>query len=636
MPEEVDENTPFAPSSSSHEHVAELVHEENIYTFMILYPEMVRCKEGHYWHSKVWQAMGLILLNFLLQASLTKIAGEQILTQNLAFRSTLVESTAPYAELGTVDRAVQAVADAVGRASSGWLRGGESKGCCDGAECAHTGMRCCVRNGTAKAGVNLLSRQNVRGQRPQKRGEKKSPKSNVLCDLDHGTMNCAPPTMHFLERWAELDTNGDGTWTYAEARADANNLGCRVGLYVGEVFHSVARSAEWAGGRMSNVVPEHQDPEPREHRQSISKQEFEYWRSVVALCSAADEARCGQLIEEGIFNKALISHDVGLHLDDLDDALNYCQRMLITGGHCERILPVSYLMFRRRVEEKCGATIITSGPVFTNPGQPTDSMTTVSVDYQNVKQYTTAIGSEFSFFICLILIVWYVTLVGELISVISFADFSVNFPGTDDSGLQLGPISENMRDMRLVSFVRNVGTPRPLKRDDSLEEVKEIPSISWPHRVNCFILVVLRVWMLVYMAVVGTVFVLATYSYADLLMNAVALAFVFELPEFFYTILVPPDIKEQLSHVEPLRYTSSLPGNPCCRLLLSRYLWGLLIIPCICVAIVHWNYNCNTVPVYEALRCACLQEGRQCVAREYLSHAWWDSFWQSQQGLQDG
>lgn len=155
-----------------------------------------------------------------------------------------------------------------------------------------------------------------------------------------------------------------------------------------------------------------------------------------------------------------------------------------------------------------------------------------------------------------------------------------------------------------------------------------IKGITKPHRVTVVIMVIVRFTLIMYMAGVGSIFILTTYSYPDLLMNAVALAFVFELPEFFYSLLVGAREKEQLETVAPLEFTSSLPRtHGAMKLMGSKYFLGLFLFPFLCYALVEWNHNNNIAPVEEALQCVCFQKGPRCTTEKYLTREWWDKYW---------
>lgn len=141
-------------------------------------------------------------------------------------------------------------------------------------------------------------------------------------------------------------------------------------------------------------------------------------------------------------------------------------------------------------------------------------------------------------------------------------------------------------------------------------------------------MVIVRALLLCYMAAAGVAFLITTYVYTDLLMNAVALAFVFELPEFLFAVLVGQAQQQECRNVQPLLHRTSLPDDQGVRgMLKSNNFWGLVLIPLLIFCIVHWNKVVNTGPIMEALDCACFGEGPRCSVGGKLSQHWWDSYW---------
>jgi len=155
-----------------------------------------------------------------------------------------------------------------------------------------------------------------------------------------------------------------------------------------------------------------------------------------------------------------------------------------------------------------------------------------------------------------------------------------------------------------------------------------ITGITKAHRWLCYTMVAVRALLLFYMAIAGVAFLITTYVYTDLLMNAVALAFVFELPEFLFVVLVGKQQQQECKAVVPLEHRTSLPDDQGVRgMLKSNNFWGLVLIPFMIFAIVYWNQVVNNDPILEALDCACLGEGPRCTVSGKFGQEWWDSYW---------
>jgi hypothetical protein len=389
--------------------------------------------------------------------------------------------------------------------------------------------------------------------------------------------------------------------------------------------------------------------------QAIPLRFFHIWQGLVTLCAATDINRCGQLMYSGIFDAALATRDKQ-GFSNLDAAMDYCQKILRPGGLCDNVLPVTFIMYRQQVMEKCGTPHYSHGMDYVSPANDHDVMHLVNVEYEKIGQFDMASGWKFRFFLGLILLVWYVNLLGELEAVILLADFLWNFPveASDPfrtqmflsrmrelSATMLGPEPDHPRRSPARTHTHlpthGRGGSRPLRMDSKASSREflnedgliEIKAISRLHKVTIAIMVLVRFTLIVYMAGVGTIFILTTYSYPDLLMNAVALAFVFELPEFFYSLLVGHQEKEQLESIAPLEFQSSLPKaeGGLLGFIASKYFLGLFLFPVLAWALVEWNHRHNIAPVSEALQCVCFQSGPRCSTRQFMDRTWWNRHW---------
>jgi len=154
-----------------------------------------------------------------------------------------------------------------------------------------------------------------------------------------------------------------------------------------------------------------------------------------------------------------------------------------------------------------------------------------------------------------------------------------------------------------------------------------IRSIHRSHQVVCSALVVLRVWVLLYMWNVGSAFILATHSFADLLLNSLALAFIMDMPEFLFKLLVSDSMKSKLERVAFVHFRTSFPSSKIGRVFLHKHFWGLVIMPAVAIFIVRKNDRHNTIEVLAALRCACQQTGETCLMASKYGKWWWDQHW---------
>jgi len=237
----------------------------------------------------------------------------------------------------------------------------------------------------------------------------------------------------------------------------------------------------------------------------------------------------------------------------------------------------------------------------------------------------------------LILFLWYVNLVAELKDLFRLYDFLRNFP-VDESSPLLPPhirkaISKRIDSMTPHDFTKqkedaekeeDEGSSVGLGGEDS---VHVIESISVGHRMMVLTILTVRFVLLLYMFHVGSTFLLTQHNYDDLLLNAVALAFIFELPEFLYIFLVSDEMKAKLEDAHTIEYVTSLPKQGHGSFLLSKALWGLVIIPLIVFMTVMWHYRATTLPAMQALMCTCYQKGSHCEVSQRFTRGFWDAYW---------
>jgi len=678
----------------------------SIYGFMVIYPEVHRARSGSYCNAQVAIAFGLIMLNITLQVSLTYIAGSTIFDAQRAYKTALTD------EEGDFVKETNRIRDDAYTIQEEYLdlpgvlglgeEGGDGRPCCVGVECAGLAIPCCEhRRGINTAPPDRNATELTQVRKPKPKGKQESgthSRSISLCqvDLNH-KLDCTPPTYVYTDAWKDLDADGDGTWSRTEAQADENNLGCKLGVPSEKVFLSLTNGLR----RYMEDISRQPVPASIEDRVAVPHADFELWAGIATICSAVNHNRCSEMIRMGVFDGALQAGNVGKKgFRNLEDALDYCQKLLVPGGICEKAMPVTYIMYRQEVADKCGKAAFAQGQVYANPYDPTDVIHLVSLRYPEVEKYTMAESLTFQFFLCLILLVWYINLLGELNAIVHMTDFCYNFPGAEGGDpllLRLAALKARDRyDTLRRSFnsrSSNLGegqdgspakdaeaqngspakdvegldgspatdaevaevaepakesprwhspratprsrqspraTPRSIRGSQVGEDKVVLRDISLIHRCMCFIVLFVRAWLLIYMAQVGTVFTLSTYSYPDLLMNAVALAFVFELPEFIYALLVRYEDKMDVESAGELLFESSLPRvgrHGVWGTIFSVYFMGLVVFPIVAILTVHCHTDFHVQPIYEALNCACLQVGDRCVASERLSRRWFNEHW---------
>lgn len=665
-----DEQQPLLPQQEEPS-IARLEHKESVYYFMLFQPPISRKRTGHYWTSEVCLAFSLLVLNITLQVGLTLIAGNHIVNKSHQFQTTLVnldQATTPWEkvidEVG--DHSSQLGSNAY--ASIATPSELDNSQCCNGADCVELGLPCCSRSGArahrpmepmrknlTQADVQKMPGGNnvsfLASWKPSAKAKKNDGSeaesaasiTDSICRKvgKNKTLHCTPGSYAFIDVWDDLDRDGDGLWTLEEARADEANLGCRLGLPVEEVFRSTCRGVQRDNEDTSENPPYnvHLVPLSVSERRAVPKAYFRWWTGLAVICVNHDVSRCGELVSKGMFDGAIAAGHRGTKggIQDLDSALDYCQRLLRPGGLCEKTLPGAYMTYRSRVTEKCGPATYATGARYTNPYDNRDVMSTIAVQYGTVSQYETASSFQFCFFQGLILFLWFVNLVGELKAIIQLADFIYSFE--HDETLPL--LTRGMRKtLRNVS--RSLSRREHIPGDSSDEEERQrkstahidgdgkhvITKISRAHKGMVTGMLLIRIFLLFYMFHVGSMFLLTNHKYDDLLLNAVALAFIFELPEFLYTFLVSDDMKNELEGVRTVDYETALPTTGCATIFFSKSLWGIVIIPVVVIIVVAYNYQVTTMPSLRALMCTCFQSGDTCDVAARFKRQWWSQYWQ--------
>jgi len=598
---------------------------ESIYRFAIVYPELHRIRNGSYYSCDVFVAVLLLFMTAAMQAYIVQVAGSYILQQSLQqFRSGVLTSrneSEAWLQWETLPPFLRWIERIDTR-----LAGDQGGECCHDVSCSAK-FACCV------GGLEAASHQTRRAViKPQR--------LDAMCHKDQDGLDCGPSSFQLIGRWHELDANGDGLWSHDEAVADAANLGCRLQLSQVELLRTVCLGiAEDSVVRreLELTTKRAKVPYEVESMLAVPRDYFELWEGIAVICAVVDPARCGDLVHDGVFDGALGPSATGDW--SLASAVEYCGKLLAPGGLCDKTLPVTYALHRQSFRSQCGAGVYSAGPLTTSPHNQRDSLRAVSVRYVKVSDYELVHSLTFRFFMGIMLVLWFATVSKELESVFTMAYFVVHYPSNGNNPLRIprsklswmvlkGTVADTIRDWRDGNF-----SDSPVSgQGGGCGKHVMITDISHAHRITCWCVLILRTVNLVYMLVVGIVYATCTHSYVDLLMNTVALAFVFELPELFYHWLVPEHVKEVLNNVD-LAPLDKVEGENSKLMRLasalgkSRFFQGLVLIPIIAVAIVQVNDTWQTLPMLEVLQCACAQTGPRCEVGKHLTREWWNAHW---------
>lgn len=452
-----------------------------------------------------------------------------------------------------------------------------------------------------------------------------------LCKTDaNGTYSCMAPSIYFTKRWRELDLDGDGVWTMSEAVAREKELKTNRSHH-----HGASVRASWIAWRptlvFSNIVNglKHRASYLEEEfnrtlylssdlksRRAISKAYFLYWTGDAMMCTKFGKFSCESVVASGLFDAALAKGRMAAAskgISDYDSAAKYCQSMLSEGGGCEQSLPASFKENTLARTDMCGAVALRGGKAVANPKDSSDVIAVMEPSYKEIDLQKQAYHSVFLFFKMLVMFIFYSSVVEEIGDLIKSGEFLIVFPGVKSASDPGGIL---------------------LDEEDRTEEEKKyrITGVSRKHRAAMVVLYLFRVAILTILCKFGSWFLLAESRYIELVMNALALGFITGIDEMVYTTFMVPVMENEdedgFETVEQIEYISVIPEpSTMIGYFFSKECWALILIPCLSVFVVLYNASTVRGPLIEALTCTCLQQGPNCAESMVHQEAWWNHYW---------
>eukprot|EP00927_Polykrikos_kofoidii_P054068 TRINITY_DN48553_c0_g1_i1.p1 TRINITY_DN48553_c0_g1~~TRINITY_DN48553_c0_g1_i1.p1 ORF type:complete len:647 (+),score=68.72 TRINITY_DN48553_c0_g1_i1:59-1999(+) len=438
------------------------------------------------------------------------------------------------------------------------------------------------------------------GSSAKKAGERdsESPQeylASPICEFKENRFLCAPPSTSIIEHWDDLDSNHDGVWSADEAKKDVHKLRCNLNVrpsliykVVWEFFHAQHTT------HILNVAPPVSDD-------GIPKPYFDIWSGLVGLCIHSDKGMCGTILQSGLFDEAL---KPGGHprINDLDSAMQFCVDVLTSGGLCDHALPQTYQLYKARHAQQCGEASYIGGPIYQNPHNADDEMYIAKATYSQVTTVAAATEPTFLLFQCCVILIWMVSTCPEIYDLIVLTQFLLKFPscdGVNDTGLI---VSKEEQDIQILAIVT-------------------------PHRVIIAVSVFIRLFLVLYILHIGMIFLLSDTDYLNMLLNAVALVFVFEIDELLYNALGRETTQIDIDNTRPIEFECITEKYPKMARLLDKDFWGVVILPIVVVMFVAWQAVFISIPMKDALQCACLQTGDHCKEAETFNKAWYNNYW---------
>jgi len=421
----------------------------------------------------------------------------------------------------------------------------------------------------------------------------------TFCQMKNATYTCLPPSVKFAAQWEKLDTNGDGIWSREVAEKDEAKFEKKFRAKPFLVFRAITVG-----------LVDRQAVDPKlwvapmvEKMEGIPKAYFDYWMGDAALCSYADPNICPTLLARGYFNEAMNPKNGGKDIADIDGALDYCNFMLKVGGGCDQSLPMIYKLYRAKRHEQCGDGILYPGGLYKNPHHEVDKVYVIANAYSSLKKQNKANSLIYQSFLFLVLLLWLLALVGELREMVKLGEFTAVFPAAEGhEGLTV-------------------------EKNEDGDETFTITGISTEHRIVIGFMVLLRVGVVLFLGVVGCIFLVLETGYMDLLMNAVALAFVLDVDEILFGAIARQSTYGELEALADLEFETVLPTTGCCGWMLEKDFWAIIMFPIIAYLLIITHSLFTTLPIIDALNCGCYQSGDQCHDAQYYNAEWWSLYW---------
>lgn len=575
---------PLGHSGSHHHFHIDL--NPTIYTTLLYAPAIARIRTGKEWSKAVRMSLALVCLNMVLQLGLLRVMDVY----------------------GHRDEQVVA----------GMIE--------------HEQPRSDVFEKTYAAGLSSQEREVLeQGQ------------TDPLCSVDsHGTYSCMPSSVHFAAEWHMLDLDGDGVWSMSEAMAveqpkhtakKSKTPGVdQVKLSATEseslvktrmvFFNSIVNGLKHRSAFLETLNGTLYLAQDLKAKLAIPKAYFEYWMGDAMLCSRFDSSTCDHVVASGLFDAAITKGRLAAAqkgIFDYDSALKYCQVMLEPAGGCDHALPASYREARLQRSSTCGAVSLHGDGFVTNPHDPTEVLPVMEPSFANVSRQQRAAHSTFLFFKVLIMYLFYASVVDEVRDLIKTSEFLIRFDSIRDADDRGG-----------IDFEKPTDGEAQVQRGADGERY-QIHRISRKHRAGMTAVVVARFLILFLLMRFGSWFLLNESRYIELVMNALALAFITGIDEMLHATFLEKteQADDGYDEVAPISYESTVPHFKTSWIgyLFRKECWGLFLIPCLCIIVVTWNVYFARIPTIDAMTCACLQEGAHCAESMVNQGSWWQHYW---------
>jgi len=424
-------------------------------------------------------------------------------------------------------------------------------------------------------------------------------------------MDCGPMAPTMMSNVANLDTDGDGMWSQAEASA----LSVEWNRTYGKISQMALVWKQFMRKAKKQQLKETKNLDDA----AISSQSIVYTQlplswiqgdiDMTNLCIPSDPYLCGNLEARGALVSKLPDPDLSP-----TDRITSCERFV--SEECPYYFGEVYVVYEKWSYEQCGE----------RSSEWVDGVDIITTAYTLAKNYSKSFnaiaGPIYFSFLVVMLAIWLMTVLVELRIIFKWWVVLLNFPSTFDTAPREITTPREMKNTAEVD-----GEMVHFKHDGSVSHIYSIP---WSLKVFTIIFnLIPRTIVCVCLAWVGTMFLVHADDYTDLILNGVALGFLIEVDNLLYTSVVGDRAKNELETAPSLKVQVDLLGKKDRQRntksdgnqdTIKVTIPNILILTCATgIPILHSYFReYGKMDMGRALRCLCHAAGPDCVTAQVL------------------
>jgi hypothetical protein len=388
--------------------------------------------------------------------------------------------------------------------------------------------------------------------------------------------NCGNLAVAATKNVSTLDLNGDGMWDLEEAQELQQQWHKIFGreMNLDHVQKKLVRYAKQGKLVAQHGVPQNVSALPASWMQAESGK--------LSLCAMTSTDMCGNMEVRGVL-KSLFNSTENAY--DKNDRLEQCED--VVDEYCPRVFGVLWKSFQDYVGQGCGEIEKEWDPKYrVNVGT-----------YEMTQKYVSSNGAVASTayfsFLLLIIVIWWLSIFTEIRKVLDW--------------------------WIIVAFIDSTKDPL-VETDDKLALV----SIPMWHKIYLIVLnIVPRTVIVLWLSVMGSFFLMSADSYADLVLNSVALGFLIEIDDMMFTATASHRNRKNLERCEEVivrHRVFEFVDKATCQKYNTVSLFNTMLICGISLVFVLWTYTGRhgKEDMADAFRCMCHSAGENCVEAHVL------------------